>query len=63
MIQNEKVKELSSKISETRAGVTGVKATIDGMRTTRDTQLSQMSSKLCFIILNLNPEWFPKLPH
>jgi len=37
------VRELSQKISETRASVTGVKSTIDSMRTTRDTQMNEMS--------------------
>lgn len=44
MLQNEKVKQLSQKISETRVGVSGVKTTIDGMRTTRDAQLAEMSA-------------------
>lgn len=39
----DKVCELSQKISETRASVTGVKSTIDSMRTTRDTQMNEMS--------------------
>jgi len=42
--QNEKVRELSQKISETRAAVAAVKSTIDGMRSTRDEQMTQMSS-------------------
>lgn len=42
--QNEKVRELSQKISETRAAVAAVKTTIDGMRSTRDEQMAQMSS-------------------
>lgn len=46
VFQNEKVKELSTKITDTRSGVTSVKSTIDGMRTTRDSQLQEMSSKL-----------------
>lgn len=37
------MRELSQKISETRASVTGVKSTIDSMRTTRDTQMNEMS--------------------
>lgn len=41
--QTDKVRELSQKISETRASVTGVKSTIDSMRTTRDTQMNEMS--------------------
>ncbi|XP_048512969.1 intersectin-2 isoform X5 [Athalia rosae] len=41
---NEKVKELSQKICDTRFGVSGVKTTIDGMRSTRDTQLQEMSA-------------------
>uniref|UniRef100_A0A8D9BKH2 Intersectin-2 n=2 Tax=Cacopsylla melanoneura TaxID=428564 RepID=A0A8D9BKH2_9HEMI len=39
---NERVKELSSKITDTRVGVTGVKSTIDGMRATRDTSMAEM---------------------
>lgn len=39
---NEKIKELSQKICDTRVGVSNVKSTIDGMRTTRDTQMSDM---------------------
>lgn len=41
---NEKVKELSQKICDTRVAVTSVKTVIDGMRSTRDTQMSDMSS-------------------
>ncbi|XP_046617451.1 intersectin-1 isoform X4 [Neodiprion virginianus] len=41
---NEKVKELSQKICDTRVGVSGVKTTIDGMRSTRDSQLQEMSA-------------------
>ncbi|XP_020278373.1 intersectin-1 isoform X3 [Pseudomyrmex gracilis] len=41
---NEKVKELSQKICDTRVGVSGVKTTIDGMRSTRDQQLQEMSA-------------------
>lgn len=37
------MRELSHKISETRASVTGVKSTIDSMRITRDTQMNEMS--------------------
>ncbi|XP_058819494.1 intersectin-1 isoform X2 [Topomyia yanbarensis] len=40
---NEKIKELSQRICDTRVGVTNVKSTIDGMRTTRDTQMSDMA--------------------
>ncbi|XP_055636706.1 intersectin-1 isoform X2 [Toxorhynchites rutilus septentrionalis] len=40
---NERIKELSQKICDTRVGVTNVKSTIDGMRTTRDTQMSEMA--------------------
>ncbi|KAL9706357.1 hypothetical protein quinque_009875 [Culex quinquefasciatus] len=40
---NEKIKELSQKICDTRVGVTNVKTTIDGMRTTRDTQMNDMA--------------------
>ncbi|XP_058062545.1 intersectin-1 [Anopheles bellator] len=40
---NERIKELSQKICDTRVGVTNVKSTIDGMRTTRDTQMSDMA--------------------
>ena len=42
--QNEKVKELTTKISETRMSVSSVKTTIDGMRGTRDAQMSEMQS-------------------
>ncbi|XP_076392418.1 dynamin associated protein 160 isoform X5 [Megachile rotundata] len=41
---NDKVKELSQKICDTRVGVTGVKTTIDGMRSTRDAQLQEMAA-------------------
>ncbi|GAB0098546.1 intersectin-1 [Sergentomyia squamirostris] len=41
---NEKIKELSQKIVETRSSVTNVKAVIDRMRTTRDTSNSEMTS-------------------
>ncbi|CAB0042601.1 unnamed protein product, partial [Trichogramma brassicae] len=41
---NDKVKELSQKICDTRVGVSTVKTTIDGMRTTRDQQLQEMAS-------------------
>lgn len=41
---NEKVKELSQKICDTRVSVTSVKTVIDGMRLTRDTQMSEMAS-------------------
>lgn len=44
IFQNDKVKELSQKICDTRVGVSGVKTTIDGMRSTRDTQLQEMSA-------------------
>lgn len=40
----DKIKELSTKICDTRTGVTGVKDTIDNMRKTRDTQLQEMSA-------------------
>ncbi|XP_058167695.1 intersectin-1 [Anopheles ziemanni] len=40
---NERIKELSQKICDTRVGVTNVKTTIDGMRSTRDTQMSEMA--------------------
>lgn len=40
---NDKIKDLSQKICDTRAGVTNVKTIIDGMRSTRDTQMSDMS--------------------
>uniref|UniRef100_A0AAG5DVJ5 Dynamin-associated protein n=1 Tax=Anopheles atroparvus TaxID=41427 RepID=A0AAG5DVJ5_ANOAO len=40
---NERIKELSQKICDTRVGVTNVKSTIDGMRTTRDTQMAEMA--------------------
>uniref|UniRef100_A0A0A9VV98 Intersectin-2 n=1 Tax=Lygus hesperus TaxID=30085 RepID=A0A0A9VV98_LYGHE len=39
--KEEKVKDLSKQISETRCGVTSVKSIIDGMRTTRDQNLSE----------------------
>lgn len=41
---NEKIKELSQKICDTRVGVTSVKTVIDGMRSTRDTQMSEMAT-------------------
>ncbi|XP_031369761.1 intersectin-1 isoform X9 [Apis dorsata] len=41
---NDKVKELSQKICDTRVGVSGVKSTIDGMRSTRDAQLQEMAA-------------------
>lgn len=41
---NEKVKELSQKICDTRVAVTSVKTVIDGMRSTRDQQMSEMAS-------------------
>lgn len=41
---NDKVKELSQKICDTRVGVSSVKTTIDGMRSTRDSQLQEMSA-------------------
>lgn len=44
LLQNDKVKELSQKICDTRVGVSGVKTTIDGMRSTRDTQLQEMAA-------------------
>lgn len=40
---NDKIKELSQKICDTRAGVTSVKTVIDGMRSTRDTQMTDMA--------------------
>lgn len=40
---NEKIKELSQRICDTRASVTNVKTVIDGMRSTRDTQMSEMA--------------------
>lgn len=43
-MQNDKVKELSQKICDTRVGVSGVKTTIDGMRSTRDAQLQEMAA-------------------
>ncbi|CAA9996326.1 unnamed protein product [Nesidiocoris tenuis] len=39
--KDEKVKELSKQISETRCGVTSVKSIIDGMRSTRDQNLAE----------------------
>ncbi|XP_035731278.1 intersectin-1-like isoform X3 [Vespa mandarinia] len=41
---NDKVKELSQKICDTRVGVSSVKTTIDGMRSTRDSQLQEMTA-------------------
>lgn len=41
---NEKIKELSQKICDTRVSVTSVKTVIDGMRTTRDTQMTEMTT-------------------
>lgn len=41
---NDKVKELSQKICDTRVSVTSVKTVIDGMRSTRDTQMSEMAT-------------------
>ncbi|KAK2582098.1 hypothetical protein KPH14_002798 [Odynerus spinipes] len=41
---NDKVKELSQKICDTRVGVSSVKTTIDGMRSTRDSQLQEMAA-------------------
>lgn len=41
---NDKVKELSQKICDTRVNVTGVKTVIDGMRSTRDTQMTEMAT-------------------
>ena len=43
LMQEDRVKELTQKISETRQGVTEVKATIDTMRSTRDTYMSDMN--------------------
>ncbi|XP_067624035.1 intersectin-1 isoform X2 [Eurosta solidaginis] len=40
---NEKIKDLSQKICDTRAGVTNVKTIIDGMRSQRDTSMADMS--------------------
>lgn len=40
---NEKIKDLSQKICDTRAGVTNIKTIIDGMRSQRDTSMSDMS--------------------
>ncbi|XP_053957773.1 intersectin-1 isoform X1 [Anastrepha ludens] len=40
---NEKIKDLSQKICDTRAGVTNVKTIIDGMRSQRDTSMSEMA--------------------
>ncbi|KRF85638.1 intersectin-1 isoform X2 [Drosophila virilis] len=40
---NERIKDLSQKICDTRAGVTNVKSVIDGMRTQRDTSMSEMA--------------------
>lgn len=41
---NEKIKELSQKICDTRVDVTSVKSVIDGMRSTRDTQMTEMAT-------------------
>ncbi|XP_050737308.1 intersectin-1-like isoform X6 [Eriocheir sinensis] len=41
--KEDRVKELTQKISETRQGVTEVKATIDTMRSTRDTYMTDMN--------------------
>lgn len=41
---NDKVKELSQKICDTRVSVTSVKTVIDGMRSTRDAQMSEMAT-------------------
>ncbi|MPC28154.1 Intersectin-1 [Portunus trituberculatus] len=41
--KEDRVKELTQKISETRQGVTEVKATIDTMRSTRDTYMADMN--------------------
>lgn len=41
---NDKVKELSQKICDTRVAVTSVKTVIDGMRSTRDTQMTDMTT-------------------
>lgn len=41
---NEKIKELSQKICDTRVDVTSVKSVIDGMRSTRDTQMNEMAT-------------------
>ncbi|XP_063598046.1 intersectin-1-like isoform X10 [Penaeus indicus] len=41
--KEDRVKELTQKISETRVGVTEVKATIDTMRSTRDTYMADMN--------------------
>lgn len=40
---NERIKELSQKIVDTRSGVTNVKTIIDGMRSTRDVQNIEMA--------------------
>lgn len=40
---DEKIKELSQKICDTRASVTNVKTVIDGMRSTRDTHMSEQA--------------------
>lgn len=40
---DEKIKELSQKICDTRASVTNVKTVIDGMRSTRDTFMSEQA--------------------
>jgi intersectin len=40
---NDRIKELSQKICDTRVGVSNVKTVIDGMRTTRDTQMTEMA--------------------
>ncbi|XP_004521766.1 intersectin-1 isoform X2 [Ceratitis capitata] len=40
---NEKIKDLSQRICDTRAGVTNVKTIIDGMRQQRDSSMSEMT--------------------
>jgi len=43
-LQTDKVKELSSKITETRVGVSTVKSEIDGMRAKRDGFMNENAS-------------------
>lgn len=44
LLQTDKVKELSGKITETRVGVSSVKSEIDGMRVKRDTFMNDMGT-------------------
>ena len=42
--QKNKVDDLTTKIAETRTGVTDVKQFIDGMRTSRDTKMAELNA-------------------